>query len=234
MTLLGSKRARTTAYHPQANGMVERFHRQLKSALKTQPNPTAWMDSLPLILLGIRTALKEDISSTTAEMVYGTTLRLPGEFFTSTPTSSLPDPSDFVSRLKSYFQTVRPTASRPNQRPSHVSDALSTATHVFIRHDGVRKPLQPPYDGPFRVISRTDKHFTISIRGRNDTVSIDRLKPAHLDSFSFHAQHSNTTSHSSSTSSTSAHISPTTTPTSTCTTRSGRRVHFPTYLSHNV
>ena len=26
MTLLGSKRARTTAYHPEANGMVERFH----------------------------------------------------------------------------------------------------------------------------------------------------------------------------------------------------------------
>ncbi len=58
--------------------MVERFHRQLKAA---QPQPTAWMDTLPLILLGIRTALKEDISATTAEMVYGTTLCLPGENF---------------------------------------------------------------------------------------------------------------------------------------------------------
>ncbi len=80
-SLLGSKRSRTTSYHPQSNGMVERFHRQLKAALKAQPQPTAWMDTLPLILLGIRTALKEDISATTAEMVYGTTLRLPGEFF---------------------------------------------------------------------------------------------------------------------------------------------------------
>ncbi len=56
--------------------MVERFHRQLrqlKAALNAQPQPTAWMDTLPLILplilLGIRTALKEDISATTAEMV---------------------------------------------------------------------------------------------------------------------------------------------------------------------
>ena len=39
-TLLGSKRARTTSYHPQANGLVERFHRQLKAALKTRPQST--------------------------------------------------------------------------------------------------------------------------------------------------------------------------------------------------
>ena len=93
MSLLGSKHSRATAYHPQANGMVERFHRQLKAALKAQPTPDAWMDTLPLILLGIRTALKEDLNSTAAEMVYGTTLRLPGEFFTPSPTTSLPDPS---------------------------------------------------------------------------------------------------------------------------------------------
>ena len=61
--------------------MVERFHRQLKAALKAQPNPDAWIETLPLILLGIHTALKEDLKATTAEMVYGTTLRLPGEFF---------------------------------------------------------------------------------------------------------------------------------------------------------
>ena len=31
------------------------------------------MEALPVVLLAIRTALKEDTSSTTAEMVYGTT-----------------------------------------------------------------------------------------------------------------------------------------------------------------
>ena len=141
MTLLGTKRARTTAYHPQTNGMVERFHRQLKAALKTRPQPDSWTDVLPLVLLGIRTALKEDISATAAEMVYDTTLRLPGEFFTPSQTSSLPDPSDYVSNLRTHMRAIRPPPPRPTQRNSNVIDGLSTATHVFIRHDAVRKPL---------------------------------------------------------------------------------------------
>jgi len=60
--------------------MVECFHFQLKAALKAQPNPEAWMNTLPIILLGIWTAHKEeDLSMTAAEMVYSTNLRLPGE-----------------------------------------------------------------------------------------------------------------------------------------------------------
>ena len=80
MQLLGSTRCRTTAYHPSANSLVERFHRQLKASLKAQPDPTKWTEALPLVLLGIRTALKTDLQCNTAELVYGTTLRLPGEF----------------------------------------------------------------------------------------------------------------------------------------------------------
>ena len=38
-----------------------------------------------------------------------------------------------------------------------------------------------PYDGPYPIVKWTDKHFTIAFNGRNDTVSINRLKPAHLD-----------------------------------------------------
>ena len=78
MEFLGCKRIRTTSYHPIANGIIERFHRQLKSSIKACHNPIIWTESLPLILLGIRTTLKEDLHCTTAELVYGTTLRLPG------------------------------------------------------------------------------------------------------------------------------------------------------------
>nr|CAH8876148.1 unnamed protein product [Trichobilharzia regenti] len=78
--IIGCMRFRTTAYHPQANGMVERLHRQLKAGLSAANN-THWTESLPLVLLGIRNALKTDAGCTSAELVYGTTLRLPGELF---------------------------------------------------------------------------------------------------------------------------------------------------------
>lgn len=182
MQLIGSKRIRTTAYHPIANGLVERFHRQLKVALKAQPHPEQWMDALPLVLLGIRTALKEDLHCTTAELVYGLTLRLPGEFVS--PASSLPheSPTDYVTKLKATMQHIPYTSPHHHsQRATFVNKALDTCTHVLVRRDAVKRPLQQPYDGPFKVVQRSGKFFTLDINGKTNTVSLDRLKPAYME-----------------------------------------------------
>ena len=61
---------------------------------------------------------------------------------------------------------------------SRVDPALAHASHVFLRVDAVRRPLVPPYEGPFPVISRTAKTFVILRREKPVTVTIDRLKPA--------------------------------------------------------
>ena len=178
--LLGSKRIRTTAYHPIANGLVERFHRHLKGVLKASPDPTDWGDMLPMVLLGIRTSLKQDLKSSTAELVYGTTLRLPGDFFQSTTTQL--DPVTYVTRLSTAMQQLQPPKVRQQSpRKSHVSEDLQTCTHMFVRHDAVKRPLRQPYDGPFEVIKRHDKHFTLAVKGSQSVISIDRLKPAHLE-----------------------------------------------------
>ena len=221
MRLLGTTRIRTTAYHPAANGLVERLHRQLKAGLSTAPR-NQWMDTLPLVLLGLRSAFKEDLQCTTSELVYGTTLRLPGEFFDTTSTSTLPDQHIYVSRLRNTMQHIRPVpTSHHATRSTHVSKDLSTCTHVFIRHNAIRKSLQPPYDGPFKVIKRADKFYTILVNGHQQTISLDRLKPAHIDD--------------SPSSSSSVPALPAATPTPKSTlpsqparqTRSGRHVHFP-------
>ena len=91
MKLLGTHHICTTAYHPCANGLVERLHRQLKAALMAHSPQSHWIDTLPLVLLGIHSALKEDIACTSAELVYGTTLRLPGEFFSTVSSIDVPD-----------------------------------------------------------------------------------------------------------------------------------------------
>ena len=152
--------------------MVECFHRQLKAALKVKPQPSAWIDALPLVLLSIRSALKEDIAATAAEMVYGKTLHLPGEFV---------NPTKSVDNLRACMQNLRPLQPRSTQQTNSIVKSLATATHIFVRHDAVRKPLELLYDRFYQVLKRTDKHFTIYMKGCSDTVSVDRLKPAHMD-----------------------------------------------------
>ena len=76
----GIVRNRTTSYNPQSSGMVERFHRQLKAAIMAHESPNPWTITLPSILLGVRSAVKELLGRSAAEMIYGTTLRLPREF----------------------------------------------------------------------------------------------------------------------------------------------------------
>ena len=179
--LLGCRSISTTAYHPQANGMVERFHRQLKASLKAQPEPDRWQELLPLILLGIRASIKADLGCTSAELVYGTTLCLPGQMIAPTPQESL-DPADYVQRLKRHMAEMAPTETRAQPRTSFVPPSLATCSHVFLRVDAVRKPLQPPYTGPFKVLRRTPKYFVINQKNKSISVSIDRLKPAFLES----------------------------------------------------
>ena len=99
--LLGCKLHHTTAYHPQANGLVERMHRQLKSSLRARlPGPN-WIDQLPWVLLGMRTTPKEDIGATPADMVFGSALTVPADFVVG-PTTHAP-----VERHLSFMTAKR-------------------------------------------------------------------------------------------------------------------------------
>ena len=79
---LGCQLHHSTAYHPQAQGMVERFNRTLKSSLRCTGNPSLWYDHLPWVLLAMRNTPKEDLChASPCELVFGESMRLPGEFF---------------------------------------------------------------------------------------------------------------------------------------------------------
>nr|CDS32049.1 pro Pol polyprotein [Hymenolepis microstoma] len=87
--LLGLSHIRTTACHPEANGLVERFHRQLKSANIATSSKLNWVGRLPIILLPIKSTMKEDVGCCPTELVQGTTLRLPGEMISNSKDHAL-------------------------------------------------------------------------------------------------------------------------------------------------
>jgi hypothetical protein len=83
-SLLSIKHTQTTAYHPESNGLVERFHRQLKDALRARAAGADLYHHVPWVLLGMRTACSEDADFSPAEAEFGSQLILPGQFL-STP-----------------------------------------------------------------------------------------------------------------------------------------------------
>jgi transposase InsO family protein len=162
---LGIQRIHTVPYHPQANGCVERFHRTLKTALTAHLNKRDWFEQLPSVLLGIRTAVRPDFGFSSAESVYGTPLRLPGEIFmpssTITPRTAITTSPRFRSSTRQPFQ----------------HKDLAQATHVFVRKI-THNSLSPLYEGPFKVLNRGRSAYLIQLEDRETMVTLERLKPA--------------------------------------------------------
>ena len=86
---LGCELINTTSYNPKANGIVERYHLVLKASIKAQKQPSDWYSNLGRILPGLRTTMRNDMGFSPAEMLYSSSLRLPGEFLSPQKEQSL-------------------------------------------------------------------------------------------------------------------------------------------------
>ena len=58
--------------------------------------------------------------------------------------------------------------------------ALESCTHVFIQNTPNEPLLAPTYNGPFCVLRKHTKYFTVNLVSRIDNASIARIKAAHL------------------------------------------------------
>lgn len=180
MKYLGIHKLRTTPYHPQSNGMIERWHRALKVALmaRLQCN-NSWVDELPIALLGLRSATRSDSGVSAAELTYGKTIRLPGDFYEDTKFCT--SDSEYLQLLRDTISKLKPRPpSHSNSRSLFIPKDLSTCKSVFVRNDVIRKSLQPPYEGPYTVLERNNKTFVIKLGDRKTSISVDRLKPAYI------------------------------------------------------
>ena len=174
--LLGSFATKTTSYHLQANGMVERFHRSLKASLMASSNNASgnWVKELPAVLLELRSTVKEGLGTSAAEAIYGEPLRLPGSLVLTPKDPSSPAFVDDVRR-HAYGSLFTPATPHRSEGVSRGPEALRAASHVLVCQDQVCPPLTRPYKGPYRVISRSRDYFTLDLNGREDSVSISCL-----------------------------------------------------------
>ena len=158
LTRLGIATSTTSAYHPQANGIVECFHRTLKNGLccATRTN-LSWTRSLPWAMLVLRNAPRTDTATSTAEIVFGTPLRIPGlcvQDEQSRPRSVAAQLE--LARTNTESFSPRSLDLRKFKHTPFVSKTLRTAQFVYVRDDRLGKPsLAPKYNGPFRVKEKT-------------------------------------------------------------------------------
>ena len=79
MESLAIKHIKSSAYHPQSQGALERFHQTLKAMLKKFCLETGkqWDEGLPFLMLAVRESVQESLGFSPAELVFGHTVRGP-------------------------------------------------------------------------------------------------------------------------------------------------------------
>jgi hypothetical protein len=108
-----------------------------------------WTEALPLVLLGIHTAFKEDLQASVAELVYGEPFRIPGKLLT--PITDPVDPTHLISELRQHTACLRPVlAACHASLATFMHSELKKCTHVFLRQDTMRRALEPPTAAPTR------------------------------------------------------------------------------------
>ncbi|BHF74429.1 hypothetical protein SprV_0501751500 [Sparganum proliferum] len=83
-----------------------------EDSLRATEDPENWTDDLPLIILGIRSVLKSNLGCPRGELVFGATVRLPGEVISPTLHVAARDPTNLLHHLQQFMWTLSPVPSR--------------------------------------------------------------------------------------------------------------------------
>ena len=127
----------------------------LKAALYRMGDESGggWMQQLPWVLLGKRTAMCQDLGATPAEMVLGVNPAIPGDLITTRRKPSSEDIQKLLDKVgTNAAQPPVPTAHHRIQEEANMPD-FDKVTHVYIKR-GKTTPLGPRFDGPFQIMER--------------------------------------------------------------------------------
>ena len=199
--LLGVTKTRTTPYHPQSDGLVERFNRTLLDMLATaaREQPFDWENQLRRLCLAYNTSVNPTTGKTPFFLMFGRQVRMPIDIMYGNPT---PQPStvpqyvaDLRAQLETAYQHVRERMGRKLERQKELydrkahGDPYKPGDLVWLHNPAVprgqAKKLHRPWTGPFRIVRKlSDAVYRVQhtqARRKRLVVHFDRLKPCPPD-----------------------------------------------------
>ncbi|XP_075697048.1 uncharacterized protein LOC142662718 [Rhinoderma darwinii] len=194
----GVRAIRTTPYHPQTNGLCERFNGTLKNMLRAFADTERdWEQYLPHLLFAYREVPQESTGFSPFELLYGRKVRGPltllkeyweGEI-TDTGVPVIPYVLEFRDRLtrlttlaKEHLQQAQYRQKTWYDRKARTREFIEGQQVLMINAVPANK-LQATWDGPYRVIRKlNDTNYVIAMDPsgrRQKTVHINMLKEYH-------------------------------------------------------
>ncbi len=174
LTELGVTHKMSSAYHPESQGALERFHQTLKSMLRAFCVETGkdWADGLPLLMFAIRESVQESLGFSPVELVFGHTVRGPLKLFSeqllkksTSPVSILEYVSSFRERLhqvcmfaKAHLADVQSKMKKRFDQKS-VSRNFQAGDSVLVLLPIPESTFQAKFFGPYVIekkLSQTD------------------------------------------------------------------------------
>ena len=152
----GIKKSRTTAYHPQCDGMVERFNRSLLQLLRCYVSAEGdWETYLPLVLYAYRTAPHSTTGVSPFQLMFG---RDPKQ--ATFPSTNAFDSSSYSAHLLTKLAKLQDLVTHnindaAQQQQTHynkhsVTRTFSVGEPIWLSIPTARK-LQPRWEGKWTV-----------------------------------------------------------------------------------
>ena len=195
--LLKMQKTRTSPYHAESDGMIERFNRTLISmlALFVQDNQTNWDVLLPYVMLAYRSSVHTSTGFTPYKVLFGQEIILPVDLMLNVGKGeTVTSVTEYVSKLAETLSTVmgavRGHQARASGRQKEAYDVrvkwqyYSEGELVWVRSKakkrGVCPKLQRRFKGPYRVLERVTEvlyRLVLVEGGPEITLHFNRLKP---------------------------------------------------------
>jgi hypothetical protein len=180
------------AYHPQANGIVERKNaeimKHLRALILVKQDRDKWSMYLPLIQRILNSTLDIQTGICPAELIFGSQLPIMAPLMADANHVESPSLSDYVAQISEAMKILVSRSSQYlNKKKSLPIEIESTEGHQFEIGDYVlityptRPPhkLSPIYRGPLEIVSKVrDDIFTLRdlISGKQMDFHVDRLR----------------------------------------------------------